>query len=123
VGFVVDKVVLGQALSQYSGFPCQSSFHQLLHNHHHLTSGASTTGQQWPQYQVDSVSPSKKNKYLNLLKQPVLETDSISVIRWKLYEIKHTVLESLEEVLSNQDNQFHPAVRSLGETLCLGQTQ
>jgi hypothetical protein len=34
VGFVVDKVALGQVFSEY-GFPCQSLLHQLLHNHHH----------------------------------------------------------------------------------------
>jgi hypothetical protein len=27
-----------------AGFPCQSSFHQLLHNHHHRSSGAGTKG-------------------------------------------------------------------------------
>jgi uncharacterized protein YihD (DUF1040 family) len=32
VGFVVDKMALGQVFSEYFGFPCQSSFHQLLHN-------------------------------------------------------------------------------------------
>jgi hypothetical protein len=57
VGFVVDKVVLGQVFSEYFGFPCQSSFHQLLHNHPHLSSRACTIGPKWPQYQVDSVSP------------------------------------------------------------------
>jgi hypothetical protein len=50
VGFVVDKVTLGQVFSEYFGFPCQSSFHQFLHNHPHLPSGAGTIGQQWPQY-------------------------------------------------------------------------
>jgi hypothetical protein len=35
VGFVVDKVALGQVFSEYFGFPCQFSFHQLPHNHHH----------------------------------------------------------------------------------------
>jgi hypothetical protein len=45
VGFVVDKVALGQVLSEYLGFPCQSSFHQILHNHHYLSSGAGTIGQ------------------------------------------------------------------------------
>jgi hypothetical protein len=35
VGFVVDKVALGQVLSEYFGFPCQSSFHQILHQHNH----------------------------------------------------------------------------------------
>jgi hypothetical protein len=38
VGFVVDKVALGQVLSEYFDFPCQSSFHQFLHNYHHLSS-------------------------------------------------------------------------------------
>jgi hypothetical protein len=36
---------LGQVFSKYFGFPCQSSFHQLLHNHHHLSFGA---GKIWP---------------------------------------------------------------------------
>jgi hypothetical protein len=35
VGFVVDKVVLGQVFSEYFGFPCQSSFHLILHHHNH----------------------------------------------------------------------------------------
>jgi hypothetical protein len=42
VGFVMDKVALGQVFSEYFGFPCQSSFHQFLRNHHHLSSGASS---------------------------------------------------------------------------------
>jgi hypothetical protein len=33
VGFVVDKVALGQVFPDYFGFPYQFSFHQLLHNH------------------------------------------------------------------------------------------
>jgi hypothetical protein len=45
VGFVVDKVALGQIFSEYFGFPCHSLFHQLLHNHHHISSGAGTIGQ------------------------------------------------------------------------------
>jgi hypothetical protein len=44
VGFVVDKVVLGQDFFDYFGFPCQFSFHQLLHIHHQ-SSGAGTIGQ------------------------------------------------------------------------------
>jgi hypothetical protein len=35
VGFVVDKVALGQVSSEYFGFPCQSSFHQIPHHHNH----------------------------------------------------------------------------------------
>jgi hypothetical protein len=45
VEFVVDKMALGQVFSEYSGFSCHSSFHRLLHYHHHLSSGAGTIGQ------------------------------------------------------------------------------
>jgi hypothetical protein len=45
VEFVVDNVALGQGYSDYFGFPCQFSFHRLLHIHHHLSSGAGTVGQ------------------------------------------------------------------------------
>jgi hypothetical protein len=57
VGFVVDKLMLGQIFTEYFGLSCESSFHQLLHNHHHLSSGAGIIGQYWSQYKVDSVSP------------------------------------------------------------------
>jgi hypothetical protein len=65
---VVDKVALGQVFSEHFGFPCQSSFHQLLHNHHHRSSGAGTIGQDWQKYQVDAVSPhpEKLKKKLNV---------------------------------------------------------
>jgi hypothetical protein len=33
--FVADKVALGQVFSEYFGFPCQSSFHKLLHHYNH----------------------------------------------------------------------------------------
>jgi hypothetical protein len=47
MGFVVDKVGLGQVFSEYFGFPYQFSFHRVLHTHHHhlLSSGAGTLGQ------------------------------------------------------------------------------
>jgi hypothetical protein len=41
---VVDKVALEQVFSEYFGFPCQFSFHQLLHTHH-LSSRAGKIGQ------------------------------------------------------------------------------
>jgi hypothetical protein len=47
VGFVPDKVVLGQVFSEYFGFPCQFSFHRLLDTHH-LSSGAGTVDQLVP---------------------------------------------------------------------------
>jgi hypothetical protein len=33
VGFVVDRAALEQVFSKYFGFPCHSSFHQVLHHH------------------------------------------------------------------------------------------
>jgi hypothetical protein len=36
VGFRADKVALGQVFSEYFGFPCQSSFQQIIHHHKHL---------------------------------------------------------------------------------------
>jgi hypothetical protein len=42
MGFVEVKVALGQVFSDYFGFSCQFSFYGLLHNHHHLSSGAGT---------------------------------------------------------------------------------
>jgi hypothetical protein len=44
VGFVVNKVELGQVFSEYLGLLCQVSFHWLLHIHH-LSSGAGAMGQ------------------------------------------------------------------------------
>jgi hypothetical protein len=43
MGFVVENVALGQVFSEYFGFPCQLSFHQMFHTH--LSSGAGTVGQ------------------------------------------------------------------------------
>jgi hypothetical protein len=60
----VDKVALGQVFSEHFGFPCQSSFHRLLHNHH-LSSGTGTIGQQWPTYQVDCLTPPRETKKKN----------------------------------------------------------
>jgi hypothetical protein len=45
VRFVVDKVALGEVLSEYFGFPCQFSSYRLLHIHHFLSSGAGRIGQ------------------------------------------------------------------------------
>jgi hypothetical protein len=60
--FVVDKVPLGQAFSEYFGFPCQSSFHQLLHNDPHLSSGVCTIGQKWAQYLGTESHPTNNKK-------------------------------------------------------------
>jgi hypothetical protein len=54
VEFVVDKVALGQVFFQYFGFPCQSSFHQMLHPHSN-TGYVRTIGQKWPTCRVGPV--------------------------------------------------------------------
>jgi hypothetical protein len=61
VGFVVEKEALGQVFSEYFGLLCQSSFHQFPHNHHHISSGADTIGQYWPQYQKTQSHPTKNS--------------------------------------------------------------
>jgi hypothetical protein len=45
VGFVVDKMALGQVFFEYFRFPCQFLFHWVLHTHYDLLSGAGTIGQ------------------------------------------------------------------------------
>jgi hypothetical protein len=35
MGFVVDKVAPEQVFPENFGFPCQSSFHQILYHHNH----------------------------------------------------------------------------------------
>jgi hypothetical protein len=75
VRFVVDKVALGQVFSEYFGLPCQSLFHQLLHNHLHLSSGAGTIGQKWPQYKGLSPTPLA----INILQQLILRPSSLDI--------------------------------------------
>jgi hypothetical protein len=69
VGFVVDKAALGQVISEYFGFPCQS-FHRFLHYHNHP--GLTQLPNKWPQCRVDLDSTPhhanlkilKKNEFL-----------------------------------------------------------
>jgi hypothetical protein len=58
----VDKVALGQVFSEYFGFPCQFSFHRLLHTHH-LSFGAGTIGQVVADVPIGlSLTPLKETK-------------------------------------------------------------
>jgi hypothetical protein len=74
VGFVVDEVALRQVFSEYFGFPCQFSFHQLLHNHHYLSSGTGTIGQ----LVTDSVSPHPK-KLITFQKTVLFTTTAVRI--------------------------------------------
>jgi hypothetical protein len=63
VVFVVDKVALRQVFSEYCGFPCQTSFHQILHPHNHpgqVTEVASVP-------KLDSPSPLFELKNISVL--------------------------------------------------------
>jgi hypothetical protein len=53
VGFVVDKVALGQNFSEYFGFPYQFLYHQILHPHNHP--GQVQEANYWPTCRVDPV--------------------------------------------------------------------
>jgi hypothetical protein len=66
VGFVVDKVALGQVFFEYCGFPRQFSFHRLLHTYNHLLSGAGTLGQLMADIPSGlSLTPPQETKNLN----------------------------------------------------------
>jgi hypothetical protein len=70
VGFVLDKMALGQVFSECFRFPCQFSFHRLLHIHHHLSSGAGTTGQTVADVPSElSLTPPKETKKKLLIVQ------------------------------------------------------
>jgi hypothetical protein len=61
VGFIVNKMVLGQVFSKYYGLPCQFSSHQMLHTH--LSSGAGIKGQVVADVQSGiTLTPSPQNK-------------------------------------------------------------
>jgi hypothetical protein len=66
VGFAVDKVALGQVFSEYFGFPCQFSFHRLLHTH--LSTGAGTIGRSIKWTQVSPHPKKLKKKLLTCFK-------------------------------------------------------
>jgi hypothetical protein len=64
VGFVVDKLALGDVFSEYFGFLCQNLFHQLLHNHHHLSSGAGTVGHHSTKWTQSHPTKNNNNKVI-----------------------------------------------------------
>jgi hypothetical protein len=68
VGSVVDKVIIGQVFSEYFGFPCQFSFHRLLHTHH-LPSDAGTIDQSVADVPSGlSLTPPQETNYRKLFK-------------------------------------------------------
>jgi hypothetical protein len=85
-------VALGQVFSEYLGFPCQSSFHQLLHNHPHLSFGAGTIGQKWPHYKGLGPTPIAITKAQEQLYH---FTRKVFLVRWIFYKMQGTVVSGL----------------------------
>jgi hypothetical protein len=63
--FVVDKVALGQVFSEYFGFPCQSSFHQLLQKSSTSIIWGLYNRPKWPQYLGTRSHPTNNKKTLS----------------------------------------------------------
>jgi hypothetical protein len=112
--FVVDKVALGQVFSEYFGFPCQSSLHQVLHNHSHLSSGACTIGQKWPVpwdlvpphlikkgYLVSMIPITKEELFLqiNLYGQTIwIIPPDFDIVKKKICVLEHLTITSLRGI-------------------------
>jgi hypothetical protein len=60
--FVVDKVALGQVFSEYFGFPCQFSFHQLLQKSSLSIIWCLYNRPKWPQYLGTQSHPTNNKK-------------------------------------------------------------
>jgi hypothetical protein len=120
----MDKVTLGRVFSEYFGFPYQSSFHQLLHNHPHLSSGAGTIGQKWPQYKGLSPTPLaiKKIYYLDIARDSfsTVFSNSTFMITFlsRIYYISYAVGILLNNLRFNR-NYFHNFSHN-GETATSG---
>jgi hypothetical protein len=79
-------VALGQVFSQYFGFPCQFSFHRLLHTHH-LSSGAGTVGQL-----VADVPSGLSSPHLKKLKKVHCTIGEIIIIIGKTAFLSHSLI-------------------------------
>jgi hypothetical protein len=81
VGFVVDKVPLGQVFSKYLGFHCQFAFHWLLHTHH-LSSRAGTIGQTVATVPSGLSHPMTKIKYILNMNKIRLAVQTLARRTW-----------------------------------------
>jgi hypothetical protein len=98
VGFVVDKVAAGQVFSDNFGFPCQFSFHRLLHIHHHLPSGAGKIGQLVTDVPSRLILTPPQGTKKNKTKKEsskicvVNESSYISIFRFRFPQVKYSAL-------------------------------
>jgi hypothetical protein len=76
VGFVLDKMGLGQVFLRVLRFPCQFLFHRLLHTHH-PSSGVGTIGQLVADVPIGLTPPQetkKRKKETVIFIETVLDT-------------------------------------------------
>jgi hypothetical protein len=108
-------VALGQVFPEYFGFPCESSFHQLLHNHPHLPSGAGTIGQKWPQYNGLSRTPLAIKK----IRKKSLTPLNIQLCSFysNLQEILTVTQEAVQKFISNL-SKYSTSIYSLHFEMC-----
>jgi hypothetical protein len=67
MGFVVNKVALGQVFSEYFGFPCNFSFHLLLHSHLHPGLVQWASSGQYSKWTQSHANSGNSKETLNLL--------------------------------------------------------
>jgi hypothetical protein len=80
---VKSRGICGRWSGTGAGFPCQFSFHQMLHTH--LSSRAGTRGKLMAAYQVDSAHPIPLNLKLVCVRARACETFEVA-----LHNISHT---------------------------------
>jgi hypothetical protein len=93
VGFVVDKVALGQVFSEYFSFPCHISFHRLFHAHH-LSAGDGTIGQ------LLILTPPKKKPLAVTSKHLTNNADLASMNTEDYANINHSYSSAFQTVLN-----------------------
>jgi hypothetical protein len=107
VGFVMDNVALEQVSSENVGFPCQFSFHQMLHTH--PSSGVGAVGQI-----VGSASPHTKDVW-NECVYGRFDTAYLPILHSK----KILVVGFMFSKLSTAAAAFHLHIRKvLDSSLC-----
>jgi hypothetical protein len=81
----MHKVALGRVFVEYFGFPCQSSFHQILHHHNHL--GQATIGQSVAAVDPVGLHPPLRELELNILEDNTklnLRERDFGYVKWNM---------------------------------------
>jgi hypothetical protein len=85
---MVDEVAIGQVFSEYFGFLCQSSFHQFLHNHHHLSWGL------YNRVVIAAVPNGLKSNPTNNNNDEEIATE-VGIVQFEVYDIRIRMMEGV----------------------------